>query len=309
MERPDVGLLYSDEDKIDQSGDRSGPYFKSGWNPDLFLSHNMICHLGVYRADVVGQVGSFREGYEGAQDYDLALRCIELLEPEQIVHIPRVLYHWRSHPGSTAQGAAEKPYALLAGQRALNDHFSRLGISARTEILDFEMYRVRYGISQPAPFVSLIVPTRNGLDLVRQCVNSILEKTIYPNYEVIIVDNGSDDPEILEYFASLAANSRVRVLRDERPFNFSALNNFAVAHARGQYLALVNNDIEVISPQWLEEMVSLAQQPGVGAVGARLWYPNDTLQHGGVIVGIGGIAGHSHKFLEKGTRATSAALN
>ena len=146
-EHPDVGLLYSDEDKIDQLGNRYEPYFKCDWNPDLFLSHNMICHLGVYRSDLVRAVGGFREGYEGAQDYDLALRCIERLAPQQIRHIPRVLYHWRSHPGSTARGGSEKPYALVAGQRALDDHFARIGLSAKAELLDFEMYRVHYEIS------------------------------------------------------------------------------------------------------------------------------------------------------------------
>ena len=299
-DHPGAALIYSDEDKIDQSGVRTEPYFKSGWNPDLFLSHNMICHLSAYRADLIRDVGGFREGYEGAQDYDLALRCVEKLEPRQIVHIPRVLYHWRSHAGSTAQGVNEKPYALAAGERALNDHFARTGTAARAEVLDIGMYRTRYEVLQPAPLVSLIIPTRNSLQLISQCVSRILEKTTYQHYEIIIVDNGSDDPRVLEYFATLNSNDRVRVLRDDRPFNFSALNNFAAEHARGEYLGLLNDDVEVRSPDWLEEMVSLAQQPGVGAVGARLWYPDNTLQHGGVILGIGGIAGHSHKRLPEG---------
>ena len=299
-EQPDAGLIYSDEDKIDQSGKRYAPYFKPDWNPDLFLSHNMICHLGVYRADLVKKLGGFREGYEGAQDYDLALRCTEQLATKQIVHIPRVLYHWRSHPGSTAQAGSEKNYALTAGERALNDHFSRIAVSAKAELLDFGMYRARYNIPKPAPLVSLIIPTRNGLNLIKQCVVSILDKTTYQNYEILIVDNNSDDPQTLEYFSSLAGNNRIRVLRDERPFNYSALNNAAVLHARGEYLGLINNDIEVITPEWLDEMVCLTAQPGVGAVGARLWYPNDTLQHGGCITGVGGVAGHSHKHLPKG---------
>jgi glycosyltransferase involved in cell wall biosynthesis/LmbE family N-acetylglucosaminyl deacetylase len=298
-DHPDAGLIYSDEDKIDELGRRYDPYFKSDWNPDLFLSHNMICHLGVYRVDLVRKLGGFREGYEGAQDYDLALRCTEQLAPQQIVHIPRVLYHWRSHPGSTAQAGSEKNYALLAGERALNDHFMRAGISAKAELLDFGMYRARYDIPQPGPLVSLIIPTRNALNLTKQCVESILAKTTYKNYEIIIVDNNSDDPQTLAYFASLSSDSKISVLRDERPFNYSTLNNDAVLYARGEYIGLINNDIEVISPQWLDEMISLAIQPGVGAVGARLWYPNDTLQHGGVISGLGGLAGHSHKHLPK----------
>ncbi len=297
---PDAGLIYTDEDKVDQSGRRYDPYFKPDFNPDLFLSHNMICHLGVYRTDLVRQLGGFREGYEGAQDYDLALRCTEQLAHHQIVHIPRVLYHWRSHPGSTAQAGSEKSYALSAGERALNDHFARAQIAAKAELLDFGMYRARYFIPAPAPWVSLIIPTRNGLELIKQCIDSIFDKTTYKNYEILIVDNNSDDPKTLDYFASLAGDNRIRILRDERPFNYSMLNNDAVQHARGEYVGLINNDISVISPEWLEEMIGLAMQPNVGAVGARLWYPNDTLQHGGCITGIGGVAGHSHKHLSRG---------
>ena len=298
---PDAGLIYSDEDKLDATGQRYSPYFKSDWNPDLFLSHNMICHFGVYRTDLVRKLAGFREGYEGSQDYDLALRFTELLAPQQIVHIPRVLYHWRSHPGSTAQAGREKHYALVAGERALNDHFLRTHTVAKAELTDFGTYRVRYSISTPAPLVTLIIPTRNGLDLIKQCIKSILAKTSYKNCEILIVDNNSDDIVALAYFASLAENKQIRVLRDERPFNYSALNNAAVQQARGEYICLVNNDIEVISPEWLEEMMGLATQPGIGVVGARLWYPNNTLQHGGVITGLGGVAGHSHKHLHKGS--------
>ena len=297
---PDAGLIYSDEDKIDSDGRRYDPYFKPDWNRDLFYSHNVICHLGVYRTDLVRKLGGFRLGYEGAQDYDLALRCIEQLTPQQIVHIPKVLYHWRSHPGSTAQAGSEKNYALLAGVRALDDHFARTNISAKSELLDFGMYRVKYAMPNVTPLVSLIIPTRNGLDLIKQCIDSIVAKTTYKNYEIIIVDNNSDDPNVLAYFESLEENKNIQIIRDHRPFNYSALNNAAVKIARGEYIGLINNDIEVISPDWLTEMVSLGMQPGVGCVGARLWYPNDTLQHGGVVIGVGGIAGHSHKHLPKG---------
>jgi glycosyltransferase involved in cell wall biosynthesis len=299
ISHPDASLIYSDEDKVDESGRRFDPYFKPDWNPDLFLSHNKICHLGVYRTDLVRKLGGFRLGYEGAQDYDLALRYIECLESQQIVHIPRVLYHWRSHAGSTAKAGSEKNYALTAGERALNDYFKRTKIQAKAELLEFGMYRAIYTIPSPAPLVSLIIPTRNGLSLIKQCIESIVNKTKYTNYEILIIDNNSDDPMVLDYFAGLSKDSRIRVLRDERPFNYSALNNSAVQQAKGDYLGLINNDIEVISPDWLDEMIGLAIQPGVGAVGARLWYPNDTLQHGGCITGIGGVAGHSHKHLPK----------
>lgn len=299
-DHPDAGIIYSDEDKIDQSGKRFDPYFKSDWNPDLFLSHNMISHLGAYRTNLVRKLGGFRVGFEGSQDYDLALRCTQKLAKQHIVHIPRVLYHWRSHPGSTALAGSEKNYALLAGERALSDHFLRTKVAAKVELLPFGMYRTRYTLPATLPLVSLIIPTRNGLHLIKQCINSITEKTKYKNYEILIIDNNSDDPDTLDYFKSLTEVKGIRILRDERPFNYSQLNNTAAQQARGEILGLINNDIEVISPDWLDEMVSLAIQPGVGAVGARLWYPNDTLQHGGVITGVGGVANHSHKHLPKG---------
>ncbi|MGY2253712.1 glycosyltransferase [Pseudomonas reactans] len=297
---PDVGVIYSDEDKIDTAGNRSSPYFKSDWNEFLFRSQNMICHLGVYRSDLVREVGGFRIGLEGSQDYDLALRCTERLNRNQIVHIPRVLYHWRMHAGSTAMAGDEKPYAALAGVRALDEHLQRVGNIGRAELLPMGMYRVHYTRPANAPLVSLIIPTRNAHALVKQCIDSIQTLTTYAHYEIILIDNGSDDPVSLEYFAELDQQDSVRVLRDDGPFNYSALNNGAVRIARGELIGLVNNDIEVITPEWLDEMVSIALQPNVGAVGARLWYPDDRLQHGGVVVGVGGVAGHSHKYLPKG---------
>lgn len=299
-DNPYVGVIYSDEDKIDTAGKRSSPYFKSDWNEFLFRSQNMICHLGVYRSDLVKEVGGFRVGFEGAQDYDLALRCIEKLDRHQIAHIPRVLYHWRIHAGSTAMAGDEKPYAALAGVKALNEHLQRKGNIGTTELLPMGMYRVHYARPVTAPLVTLIIPTRNAYTLVKQCIDSIQNLTTYSQYEIILIDNGSDDPVSLEYFAQLDQQESVRVMRDDGPFNYSALNNRAVRAARGELIGLVNNDIEVITPEWLDEMVSIAMQPNVGAVGARLWYPDDRLQHGGVVVGVGGVAGHSHKYLPKG---------
>ena len=298
--RPDAQLMYSDEDKIDTAGRRLEPYFKCEWNEDLLYSHNMICHLGVYRSKLVHELGGLREGFEGAQDYDLALRCIERIDAGQIVHIPRVLYHWRIHSGSTASGGVDKPYALNAGERAINEHLHRRRSSGVVEPLtDLRMYRVRYQLPKLLPLVSLVVPTRNGMSLVRQCVDSILTKTTYANYEIIIVDNGSDDPETLRYFESVQTDSRVRILRDDRPFNYSELVNAACATVSGSVVGLINNDVEVISPDWLSEMVSHALRPEVGAVGARLWYPNGTVQHAGVLLGIRGVAGHAHRYLKR----------
>lgn len=295
-------LIYSDEDKVLVSGERRAPYFKSDWNPDLFLSHNMICHLGVYRADLIREIGGCRVGFEGAQDYDLALRCIERIERTQIHHVARVLYSWRVHPTSTASSGDVKPYAALAGQRALNEHFVRTGVRAVSEIEPSVSYRTRYEMPADEPLVSLIVPTRNAEKLVRQCVESVVRRTSYLNYEIVLIDNGSDDPQALRYFAELERDGIVQVLRDGRPFNYSALNNAAVRVAKGEFICLLNNDIEVITSSWLTEMVSIGLQPGVGAVGARLWYPDDRLQHGGVILGIKGVAGHSHKGLPRSNR-------
>ncbi|WP_241833905.1 glycosyltransferase [Salinivibrio sp. MA440] len=298
----EVGLIYSDEDKIaEDSHTRFDPHFKSTWNPALLCSMNYISHLGVYRTSLAREVGGFREGYEGAQDWDFALRVVEHLSPQQIIHIPRVLYHWRAIEGSTATGGDEKPYALYAGVKAVQDHLERLGRAASVDTHpEYPYVRVTYQIPRPQPLVSLVIPTRNGLDVLKVCIDSILEKTTYANYEILIVDNGSDCEKTLAYLAGLQTNhTHVRVLRDDSPFNYSALNNKAVAQANGELVALVNNDIEVISPDWLTEMVGHALQPNTGAVGARLWYPDDTLQHGGVVM-VCGVAGHAHKYLPKG---------
>ncbi len=291
---PGARLIYSDEDKITDAGKRYDPYFKCDWNPELFYSHNMFSHLGVYYKPLLDEVGGFRAGFEGAQDYDLVLRCIERVDASAIVHIPRVLYHWRVHAESTASGVDAKPYAVVAGERALNEHFERRGVAGAID-WNGRVYRARYTLPEPLPLVSLIIPTRNGLHLIRQCIDSILAKTDYPHYEIIVVDNGSDDPATLAYFDAIAADPRIRILRDDRPFNYSALNNAAVEIARGELVGLINNDIEVITPEWLSEMVGLALQPGIGAVGAKLLYPDDTLQHGGVVLGVGGVAGHANK--------------
>lgn len=295
---PGVKLIYSDEDKIHEKGKRSDPHFKSDWNVDLFYSHNMVSHLGVYSFCLLKKIGGFSDEMVGSQDYDLALRCIEHIEAKQILHIPRVLYHWRMHDESTSKDFDNKPYAMLAGQRALNEHFKRQGMRAEAEITN-QGFRVHYALPENAPLVSLIIPTRNSYKLIQNCVESILAKTTYQNYEIIIIDNGSDDPLTLQYFREIELNPIVRILRDDRPFNYSALNNSAVKEALGEFICLLNNDIEVISPDWLSEMVSLAYQPKVGAVGARLWYPDNTLQHGGVILGMGGVANHAHKKLPR----------
>ncbi|MFA7240293.1 MAG: glycosyltransferase [Sulfuricellaceae bacterium] len=299
---PDVALIYSDEDKIGTDGARKDPYFKPDWNPDLFLSQNMISHLGVYRTALVRELGGFRAGFDGSQDYDLALRVVERAQPGQIRHIPRILYHWRAVTGSTSLDIGEKPYAVDAALRAISDHLARTHrVAEALAIPDGPgMYRVRYSLPTAPPRVSLIVPTRNGLELLRRCIDSIRAKTRYADYEILIVDNGSDDAATLEYLAALETQGQARILRDPRPFNYAALNNAAVREAHGELIGLLNNDLEVIAPDWLEEMVSHALRPGIGAVGARLWYPDDTVQHGGVIL-VGGVAAHAHRLVRKGS--------
>jgi GT2 family glycosyltransferase len=293
---PLAELLYSDEDKITEEGLRHNPYFKSDWNPELLLTQNYICHFTVMRTSTVKQVGGFREGYEGAQDWDLILRVTEQAKEEQIVHIPHILYHWRAIQGSTAAGTLHKPYVLEAQKKSVEQSLARQGVAARVSILeDISQLRVRFAIPEPAPEVALIIPTKDQVDILRTCVTSILEKTVYPNFTITIVDNRSELAETKEYLSYIARNEKVTVLRDERAFNFSAINNRAAALQKAPILGLINNDIEVIAPLWMSELVGSLWRDSVGAVGARLYYPSNILQHGGVVLGIGGVAGHSHK--------------
>jgi glycosyltransferase involved in cell wall biosynthesis len=301
----DAGLIYSDEDMIGPEGQRETPYFKPDWNHDLALSQNMVCHLCAVRADLMRELGGFRPGLEGAQDHDLVLRCVERLERRQIVHIPHVLYHWRQHEQSTASGVGVKPYAQAAGRRAVSEHLARLGhADAQVSDAGSGRYRVHWPVPQPAPLVSILMPTRNQVDLLRRCIETLTRITDYPAWELIVIDNGSDEPKALAYLSQLENQPRCRILRDPRPFNYAALNNLAAREARGKILALLNNDLEIIHPEWLAEMVSLVCRSEVGAVGAKLLYPDQSLQHAGVILGIGGageggVASHANKGLAR----------
>jgi glycosyltransferase involved in cell wall biosynthesis len=300
---PDVQLLYSDEDKIDAEGRRFEPYFKPDFNYELFLAQNMVCHLGVYRRDLICSLGGFRAGFDGSQDYDLALRVVAAIPHSQIVHIPRILYHWRAIAGSVALARNQKDFCEDAARRAVAEHLQSHGggtVEVAPEAPAF--HRIRYPQPARLPLVSLVICTRDHEALLRTAVTSIRTRSTYANYELVIVDNGSRDPQAVAYLDSLAQQPGIRVIRDDSPFNYSRLNNRAVAHCRGELVCLLNDDIEVITPDWLEEMVSFTIKPDVGAVGARLWYPDGTLQHGGVIIGIGGVAGHAHPRLPKGSQ-------
>ncbi|CAK6697401.1 hypothetical protein MNNICLKF_02237 [Synechococcus sp. CBW1107] len=294
LEQPSVRMLYSDEDKIGADGLARDPFFKADWNPVLMEGQNAVCHLGVYSTELVRAVGGFREGFEGAQDHDLTLRCSRQLNRDQIAHIPRILYHWRLHAESTASGLEAKPYCNTAAQRAVAEHLQCLQVSAtQVDCLEAGL-QPRFAVPVPIPSVSVIIPTRNGLDVLRPCLLSLLSKTDYPNLELLVVDNGSDDPATLAFLADLESEGRIRVLLDPSPFNYSSLNNNAVNQARGEWICLMNNDIEVIQSDWLVQMLAYGRRPGVGAVGARLLYPDRRIQHGGVLLGIGGVAGHAH---------------
>jgi glycosyltransferase involved in cell wall biosynthesis len=298
---PGVQLIYSDEDKIDEALNRSGPYFKCDWNVDLFRSQNMFSHLGVLSTALVRAVGGFRLGLEGSQDWDLVIRCMERIEPAQVRHIPRVLYHWRVHAESTAKSMDAKPYAVVAGERALNEHFVRTQTRAKAEHIGFG-YRVRYALPEALPLVSLVVTTPNAAASLRRCVDSIVQKTTYPRYEIIVADNASDDAASQAGLAAVEGLPNVRVLRHAQRQGACALRNAAVEAAQGEVIALLDDSVEVVTPEWLAEMVSLALQPGVGAVGARLMDRRRILTHAGIILGLGadGVAGCSHHGMPAG---------
>jgi GT2 family glycosyltransferase len=291
---PDAALVYSDEDKIDGQGRRYGPNFKPDFDPDLLFQQNVVSHLGLYRRDLLVALGGLREGFEGSQDHDLALRFSMACGAARVRHIPFVLYHWRQSggPDSFSQKALDR--CVQAGRRAIAEALATAGAEARLETppLAPTYWRVVWPVPDPAPLVSIIVPTRDHAGMLAACAEGVLDRTDYPAIELIIVDNGSEQAETLALFDRLAEDPRVRILSAPGPFNYAALNNRAAAEARGDILLLLNNDIEVISAGWLRELVSQALRPDVGAVGAKLLYADDTLQHGGVVLGLGGVAGH-----------------
>lgn len=299
---PDAQVFYSDEDKIDASGRRFQPHHKCDFNHTLMLAQNVITHMSVYRRELVVTLGGFRAGFEGAQDHDLALRAMAVSAPAQIVHIPRILCHRRVVAERTAESGRKECAAAAASRRAVAEHLHLLDRQATVEPApEAPLHaRIRYALPTPAPLTSIVICTRDQGALLRTAIESIRTKTRYPNYEIIVLDNGSRDASTLEYLSTLVAQPGITLLRDDSPFNYSRLNNTAVSHSQGELVCLLNDDIEVLAPEWLEEMVSFAIQPDVGAVGARLWYPDGTLQHGGVILGVGGVAGHAHPRLPKG---------
>ena len=292
---PEADMIYSDEDKLNQQMERTQAYFKPEWSPDSFLSQMYTCHLGVYRRSIIEEIGGFRKEYAGCQDYDLVLRFTE--KTEKIFHIPKILYHWRIHPASAASGTQAKPYVYELIQKLLLETIHRRGEKGRIVEVDNYPgnYIIRYDIKE-YKLVSIIIPTRNLGSTLNTCLKSIFEKSTYPNYEVIVIDNGSNELETLSVFEFWKEQEpeRFKCYKLDIPFNYSRINNYAVTQANGDYLLLLNNDTEVMTPDWIEGMVEQAQREKIGAVGALLLFPDGLIQHAGVVLGIGDVGGHSH---------------
>lgn len=291
---PEVDILYSDEDMIDEKGKRSNPFFKPGWSPDLLLSMNYITHFCVYKKTLIDAIDGLREGYEGSQDYDLILRASE--KAKCIIRIPKILYHWRQLPSSTASGSGSKNYAYDAAKRALEDTLVRRNIQGEVVIESPGLYRIKRDIIVKKK-VSIIIPFRDEVNVLRTCIESICKKTEYSNWEVLLVNNQSIEAETLAYLQEITERSqrKIRVIQYDKPFNFSDMNNYAVSQCDGEYILFLNNDTEVVNNDWLTSLVEHIQRDEVGAVGARLLYPNNTIQHGGVILFEKGIATHAFK--------------
>ena len=290
-------FVYTDENTFhDVPRDAYCPHFKPDFAPDTLRANNYICHFTSFSRALLDQVGRFRSECDGSQDFDMMLRLTE--RARKIVHIPKILYYWRASAASVASDVSAKPYVIEAAHRALRDHLKRIGLEGT--VLNSpvpSMYRIKYEILSPA-LVSIIICTKDHIDDLKKCVTSILEKTTYPNYEIIIVENNSTEPETFAYYKELEQDPRIRVVTWESPnheFNYSAINNYGATFAQGKYLLLLNNDTEVITPDWIQEMVMFVQRSDVGAAGAKLYYPDDTVQHAGLCIGMLTLAGHYHR--------------
>lgn len=289
---PQADAVYTDEDKVTTDlSEHFQPHFKPDFNLDLLRSNNYITHFFVVRTRLAREAGGFRREFDGAQDYDFIFRCTE--EAKKVLHVPEVLYHWRTHKASTADNPASKMYAFEAGKRAIEAHLARCGQEGTVSLRkDLGFYRVEYPV-QGEPLVSILIPNRDQKETLEKCLNSIWEKSTYNNYEILIVENNSSSPEIFNYYREIEKRPGVQILTWKEGFNYSAINNFGEKSAAGDYLLFLNNDVEVINPRWIEELLGNCQRKEVGIVGAKLYYPDDTIQHAGTVIGIGGIAGHA----------------
>lgn len=305
-ENKKLDFIYSDEDKINLDGKRCEPHFKPDFSLDTLYSHNYICHFSVIRTSLIKKINGFRKGYEGSQDYDLFLRLVE--KTNNIYHIPKILYHWRMIPGSTSMETSNKGYACKAGIKSLEDMLERRKINGIVENF-YTSYIINYEVKNN-PLVSIIIPTRDKIDILKKCIDSIFEKTLYKNYEIIIVDNGSVEEESLKYFEYISSNKNVNILRIDKEFNYSYLNNEGVKVAKGNYICMLNNDIVIINPNWLNIMLGYASLDHVGAVGPKLLFANQKIQHAGVVLGIGKghIANHAFYLEERNAAAPAGRL-
>lgn len=296
-QHPDIDIIYTDEDKITMDGKTYfQPHFKSDFNIDLLRSMNYICHLFVVRREIQEKVGNLRAEYNGAQDYDFVLRCVE--QSQKIIHIPKILYHWRAHKDSTSENPESKLYAFEAGKRAVQAHLERCGIKGTVEMGEYlGLYRVKYETEEEAE-VSILIPNKDHVRDLHRCIRSLFEISNYQNIEVLIIENNSADSKTFEYYERIQkkhASVKVITWKGSGEFNYSALNNFGEKYATGKYLLFLNNDTEILEKNSIREMVSYVSRKDVGAVGARLYYPDGTIQHAGVILGLGGIAGHAFR--------------
>lgn len=302
-----LDLLYSDEDRIDEHARRHAPLFKSGWNPELLRVTNSVLHLTVVRVDRLRAIGGLREGFDGVQDWDCVLRVAENLPRSGIRHLPHVLYHWREHAGSTAAAPYEKA-GMPAKQRAvIASLLDRRREQAAIEMTDGG-WHLRYAAPEPKPLVTLVIPTRDRADLLRRCLDSVAKLTSWPNWDVVVVDNESSDPAAKELFAELVAQGRTAIVSYRGEFNYAAECNLGVREAKGEFVVLLNNDVEIISPDWIDELVGLAARRDVGIVGAMLYYPDDTIQHAGVILGLNGVADRPYIGCPRGFRGVDGHL-
>ena len=288
-----IDVFYTDEDKVTTDlSEHFQPHLKPDFNLDLLRSNNYICHFFVVRREIAERIGGFRPEFNGAQDYDFIFRCTE--QAEKIVHIPRILYHWRVHSASTADNPASKMYAYEAGKRAIEGNLERSGVRGVVSLRqDYGFYDVHYPV-EGEPLVSILIPNKDQKETLMHCIHSVLETSTWKNLEILIIENNSEREETFVCYRELEKDPRIRILTyPGKTFNYSAINNFGVQQAKGEYLLFLNNDIEVITPDWIEQMLGNCQRPEVGIVGAKLYYPDNTIQHAGIIIGIGGIAGHA----------------
>lgn len=298
---PDVDFIYTDEDKFEElGGKRYDPYFKSDFAPDTLRANNFICHFSIFKKELMNELGGFRSEFDGAQDYDIILRMSE--KAKKIIHIPKILYHWRVHALSTAKsGGTAKPYAYEAGIKAVQAHIDRIGLKGKVVSGNtLGTYKVNYEI-KGNPKVSIIIPNKDYVSTLKVCLKSIAKLTTYENYEVIVVENNSEEQKTFDYYDEINGKDKVKVVKyPEKGFNYSKIINYGVANSDGEYIIQLNNDTELITPNWIEEMLGFAQREDVGAVGAELFYPDKSIQHAGIIIGIGGVAGHVFRNIPHG---------